>query len=112
MSTANESKVVLKRKSFAGDEEPATDGEPFQHPWTSAASWALRMIAFGWFIQALFAIGIGWDAAADTKTFSEMIVIIFHGIDSVFISLTLGFCLMAASELAVPLARFIFRNAT
>lgn len=104
---------TLKRLRSPGPAQTApTDGEPVPHPWTSVAAWCIRFIAFGWIIQAAFGVAIGFDAMSNASSFAQAVGIAFHGIDSIFMSLTLAFCLMAASELSVMLARYLTRKAT
>ncbi len=102
---------VLKRSRYPS-KQPSIDAETVLYPWTAVAAWFIRFIAFGWIIQAAFGVAIGFDAMGNASSFAQAVEIAFHGIDSIFMSLTLAFCLMAASELSVMLARYLTRKAT
>ncbi len=108
---------ILKRRSFTTETvqqettvEPIVRGEHSAFPWTSAASWFIKFVAWGWILEAIFSVIIGIDAVSTARNTQEMLGFAFKMSGYFFLYVTVAFCLLSVSELSILLAKYVTRN--
>lgn len=90
--------------------EPVVKGEHSAFPWTAAACGFLRFMAVCWITEAAFGIFVAIDMINRAPNMATAVQSSFAWAMIVFVSLTVGICMMAISELAILVAKYVTKT--